>query len=82
MKCYYRVGDGEWIKGHVTSCGAIDVYLSRVPQAGQDIYFRSPEILFVNEGLLVTGHQKVKNKEYLYELITVKVSCGWVMPKN
>lgn len=83
MKCYYRIGDGEWIKGFVQSLsGATEVNFHSRSESGtvenQITLGSRPEVLFCGSYMIVTG--LVSQKDGLYKLVSVDVSGGWVKP--
>lgn len=83
MKCYYRIGDGEWIKGFVQSlAGGTQVNFHSRSASGtvenQVTLGGKPEVLFFGSYMNVTGY--VSQKDGLYKLVSVDVSGGWVKP--
>lgn len=61
MKCYYRIGDGEWIKGEIVSMsGGTEINLHSRDQHGRVVHeialTSSPEVLFHGPYMTVTGY--------------------------
>ena len=87
MKCYYRIGDGPWIKGFVQSlAGGTQVSFNSRTDDGrvenEITLHSSPEILFFGPWMAVTGYVPVKGEDSTYKLVSLDVSGGWVKPKE
>ena len=81
MKCYFREGDGEWVKGYIMT-----THSNRIVHLKQDLHLgtysvelRGAEILFPNDWMIVTGYTQIDENEHA--LRSFDVSGGWVKPK-
>jgi len=89
MKCYYRLDDGPWIKGHIQSMnGGTQINLhsrgddDRGPVQHEYTLVSTPEVLFHGPWMSVTGYIPVKGQDNIYKLTGFDVSGGWVKPKE
>jgi hypothetical protein len=90
MKCYYRIEDGKWLKGHAnTHRGNLEVHFISRDENGtlidNTVLTSTPEVLMHDSYMSVTGWVPVPDEagqRNLYKLVSVDVSPGWVRPKD
>ena len=83
MKCHYRIDDGPWIKGKVTTRQGVDVVFEHAepPYKPEEVLlFHDPEILFDAPYIRVTGYMRIGDTD-TFRLIGVAISPGWKKPK-
>lgn len=85
MKCYYRIGDGEWVKGSVMTFAGTNMIISKaIGEAiavGPEVsFFGTPECIFHSRGFDATGFVRQGESEE-FKLVTVEIRPGWVKPK-
>lgn len=83
MKCYFRLGDDEWVKGHIYSLhGNREIHFTSEPNGiVKEFYIINPEIGFFSRYFCLTGYMPVEDKG-CYQVVSVDVSGGWVKPKK
>lgn len=94
MKCYYRIDESEWIKGHITSMGGgLEINFHPVNEPETNMMVRGkpellvtlcsrPEVLFCGSYMVVTGYVPIKTEPRTYKIVSVDVSGGWVKPRK
>ena len=80
MKCYFREGDGEWVKGHIYNvnhhCLRICAEKGKM-ETGIDLY--NAEVRFYDTVIVVAGYSP--REDGSYQPRSFDVSGGWVKPR-
>jgi len=81
MKCYFRIGDRDWIKGQIE--GQHQIVVEKVDEQGfhVEVTLDAPSFMFaLPDRFIITGYNHVGDGAY--SLVSVDISPGWRKPAH